>query len=193
MGTSTVSRILLATATIPVHDLGLYRGGPVDLLITSNTAAATARLGHALAACPRAPVLIVMHTVPGGISRASKSHLRSAEPHLAARFEVFHHRQWPELENPPGKTVPKPVLDLVRQLPEAIQRMYAGRAPTSAGGSGPQHALAASAPPGRAVAPARPREFPPRAGPPAPAGGHHVRPPHLSAPQSGGLRRVTGG
>ncbi|SFQ30870.1 hypothetical protein SAMN05421854_110206 [Amycolatopsis rubida] len=195
VGTTTFARVLLAEWKIPVRDLGVYRGGLVHLLITSNTAAATAQLGRALAACPRPPVLIVMHTVPGGLSRASKSHLRSAGPHLAATFTVFHQRQWTELEAPPGKTIPKPVADLVRRLPDAVRLMYsapARPAQPSAGGR-PAHPPSAVVPPGRAVVPPRPRSFPPRAGPAFPAGGLPVRPPQYSAPQPGGLGRVTGG
>ncbi|WP_158886263.1 hypothetical protein [Amycolatopsis anabasis] len=195
VGTSTFVRVLRAVATIPVHDLGVYRGGLVDLLITSNTASATAQLGCALAACPRPPVLIVMHTVPGGISRASKSHLRSAEPHLSSTFEVFHQRTWPELDSPPGKSVPKPVVSLVRELPEAVRRMYSVPARHVAPqNSGPQPLPPAVTPPGRTVSPPRPREFPPRAGPPPPAAGPPLPgPPQFSVPQPGGLPHVTGG
>lgn len=186
VGTSAFARAVHAELSIPVRDLGVYRGGLLDVLVTSNTAAGTARLGRALAACPRPPVLIVMHTVPGGISRASKSHLRSAEPHLTATLQVFHQRQWTELEAAPGKTIPKPVAELVRRLQDALRRMYSVPAH-------PAHPQSAVVPRGRAVAPPRPREFPPRAGPPLPAGGLPARPPQYSAPQPGGLGRVTGG
>lgn len=196
VGASTFARALSVAARVPVHDLGVYRGADpyhgtlVDLLITSNTAAATGQLGRALALCPRPPVLIIMHTVPGGVNRASTAHLRSADPHLSSTFQIYHQRQWPELEAAPGKDVPKSVLSVIRQLPAAVQAMY--RVPIR-----PPALAPAAAPPGwpqdpqrgrmsghleptrpahtagwtHSTGPPRPPQFPPRAGPaPASAG-----------------------
>jgi hypothetical protein len=130
VGVSTFARVLHAAVTVAVHDMGRYEGvGPLDLLVTSNTAASTTMLGRLLGLCPRPPVLIVMHTVAGGINRASRAHLRAAEPHVCTVLEVLHQRSWPGLAAPPGLLVPKRVLAVARELPAAVQRMYADTAP----------------------------------------------------------------
>jgi hypothetical protein len=137
-----------------------------------------------------------MHTVPGGLSRAARVHLRTAQGHISRVFEVFHYRHWPELDAPPGTTVPKPVLALVRALPAAVQAMYAAPpSPTPHRAQpGPGQIPVGAQPPGHALPPVRPREYPPRAGPFPPTGGPpNAGPQQFSAPQPGGLLRVIGG
>jgi hypothetical protein len=69
VGTSTWVRILkLGYPGLPVQDLREYRGGLVDVLVTSNTAASASCIGPALAHCPRPPLLVVMHTAAGPIA-----------------------------------------------------------------------------------------------------------------------------
>lgn len=133
VGTSTWARVLYLATHLPVNDAGVYRGGVVDVLISSNTAASTARLGPALAVCARPPVLVVMHTVPGTIAE-SRSHLRKVQPHITARFDIGHQRAWLEMASPPGPRIPakaKDIAEALRQLPAALQQMYAGPAQTS--------------------------------------------------------------
>lgn len=131
VGTSTWCRIVRVAVKLPVEDLGRYRGGPVDVLVTSNTAAATSRLGPALGLCPRAPVLVVMHTVPGAVVGA-RSHLRRVEPHIVARLDVAHHRSWLEMAAAPGeRLLPrlKDVVEALQRLPAALSAMYDLRPP----------------------------------------------------------------
>jgi hypothetical protein len=121
-------RILQAVSGgLPVRDLGLYRGGIVDVLVTSNTASAAARVGSALAQCRLPPVLVVMHTVPGVVVE-SRSLLRKVEPHVVARFDVAHYRSWVEMEHPPGpRLLPvkaKDLAEVLRQFPAALRAMY---------------------------------------------------------------------
>lgn len=138
VGTSTWVRALCRVIAMPVRDLGVYptdddpgsmggppRRPPVDVLVTSNTATATApaRLGRALAVCPRPPVLVVMHTVPGSIG-AARAHLRAAQPHITRLVTVAHQTYWLELDEPPGKHLPKGFAELVRSLPDAFAQMY---------------------------------------------------------------------
>lgn len=78
-------------------------------------------------ACGRAPVLVVMHTVPGVIGE-SRSQLRKAEPHVVARLDVAHHRVWLEMAQAPGARLSprmKDVLEALVRLPEALRAMYA--------------------------------------------------------------------
>ncbi len=117
---------------LPVEDLGVFASylasvhrasGIVDVLVTSNTAAATAQLGEALARCERRPLLVVMHTVPGSFS-AARAYLRQAKPHITRRFDVPHQQVWLEIPQPPGRYLPKDFTELVRALPEALTEMY---------------------------------------------------------------------
>lgn len=127
VGTSTWARILRLAMQVSVEDLRVFRGGPVDVLVTSNTTAATARIGPALAWCQWPPLLVVMHTVPGVIT-ASRSYLRTVEPHITARLHIGHHRAWLEMDAAPGTTVQslthvKDVTKALRQLPDALASM----------------------------------------------------------------------
>lgn len=123
VGTSAWIRGLRSCVRVHVEDLGVYRGGRLDVLITSNTAASTARLGEALGMCKRPPVLIVMHTVPGSVG-ASRAHLRRAAPHITRIFRVRHQHDWSEIDNPPGPHLPKGFIDVVRAIPSALHEMY---------------------------------------------------------------------
>jgi hypothetical protein len=103
-----------------------YQGGAVDVLVTSNTAAATAMIGPALRRCPRPPVLVVMHTAPGVVHEAH-AHLMTVEPHITARFDINHERAWLEMEAAPGKRLSrrmKDVVNAINRLPEALRAMY---------------------------------------------------------------------
>lgn len=135
VGTSTWARCLRLVTTFAVEDLGEYRGGLVDVLVTSNTAASTSRVGAALAVCPRPPVLVVMHTAPGVIAE-SRSHLRKVDPHITARFDIGHQRRWLEMDGAPGQRLPakaKDIAEAMRCFPEALRAMYAGPSrPTAA-------------------------------------------------------------
>lgn len=140
VGTSTWVRALMRVVAVPIRDLGVYpaddepgsvggshrRGPVVDVLVTSNTAASTAnaRLGRVLALCPRPPVLVVMHTVPGSIG-AARAHLRAAKAHVTRQIDVAHQPVWLELDEPPGKYLPKDFPKLVQSLPASFAQMYA--------------------------------------------------------------------
>lgn len=130
VGTSTWCRIVEAAVQLPVEDLGVYRGGAVDVLVSSNTAASTSRLGPALGVCPRAPVLVVMHTVPGVVV-GSRSHLRKVTPHVVVRLDIAHHRSWLDMAAAPGRVLPRrrDVVEALQRLPTALCVMYGVRPP----------------------------------------------------------------
>ena len=133
VGTSTWVRCLQLVTNLPVQDLGVYGGGVLDVLVCSNTAAATSRLGSALAACPRPPVLVVMHTA-AGVVVASRSYLRRVGPHITARFDIGHQRRWLEMDSAPGSRLPAKVKDIdeaLRRFPEALRVMYSPPRPVS--------------------------------------------------------------
>ncbi len=154
VGTSTWARVLQTGLRFPVADAGVYRGGVVDVLVSSNTAASTARIGRALSLCPRPPLLVVMHSASGQIAE-SRSHLRAVEPHITARFDIEHRRSWLETAEPPGRRLSpkdKDLTEALRRFPEALRQMYAATSPTPArtvaapaAGAGLGHPLAAAA------------------------------------------------
>lgn len=126
VGTSTWTRCLRIATNLDIEDLGVYGGGPVDVLVSSNTAASASRLGPVIAACPRPPVLIVMHTAAGVVA-GSRPHLRKVSPHLSARFDISHRRQWLEMEAAPGKRLPakaKDIVEALQRFPHALRAMY---------------------------------------------------------------------
>jgi hypothetical protein len=125
VGTSTWSRVLTRVwPRLEVTDVGVYRGGVVDILLTSTTAAATSRLRPALAACPRPPILVVMQTVPYRMPALSRALLRQATPYVTRVIEIGHQRQWPGLEAAPGRLVPKAAIEALRDLATALSAMY---------------------------------------------------------------------
>lgn len=141
VGTSTWVRIVRVATALPVDDLGTYRadqpGRLVDILVTSNTAAATSRIGPALGCCPRPPLLVVMHTAPGVIAE-SRSYLRMADPHLTARFDIGHRRSWLEMTSAPGERLPAKATDIetaMTQLAPALQAMFAAPHPGAVTGA----------------------------------------------------------
>jgi hypothetical protein len=132
VGTSTWTRAFSSQVRLPVEDLGVFAiylasirraSGIVDVLVTSNTAAATAQLGGVLARCERPPLLVVMHTVPGSIA-AARAYLRQAKPHITRQFDVSHQHVWLELDEAPGRYLPRDFAQLVRAIPGALQEMY---------------------------------------------------------------------
>lgn len=178
VGTSTWARILRLWSGQPVQDLREYRGGQVDVLVSSNTAASTSRIGDALRACLRKPLLVIMHTASGEVAE-SRSHLRKVEPHVTAILRIAHRRDWVEMAEAPGPRLPRKAKDLAEALGKfwpALQAMYAQPARIPAPTTGP----AASAQPARTPTP-RQSSVIPRAGPSAqqrwvpPPGG---QPPH---------------
>lgn len=131
VGTSTWVRVMRQATTVPVQDGGVYRVDgpvlPVDIVVTSNTAAAAARVGPVLAVCPRRPLLVVMHTAGGQLTEA-RAFLRMAEPHVTARFDIDHRRAWLDMPAAPGVRLPTKAQDIERAvagLVPALQAMYA--------------------------------------------------------------------
>ena len=186
VGTSTWTRVLQLFTRFPVADRGVYEGGPpgsdaalVDVLVTSNTAASTSRLGLALAQCPRPPLLVVMHTATGEIPDA-RANLRLISPHITARFDIEHRREWLEMTTAPGPKLPAHAKDLAhayQRFPAALADLLARpHAPTQMSIPPPHNAMPSPAP--RLGPPPLARLAFPRAGPtatgPAVTGQHFV-------------------
>ena len=120
VGTSTLTRAIQPYANVPVHDLGQFRGGSVDFLVTSNTAAATGHLGQALHVCTERPIVVVMHTVPGRTNPISAAHLRSAQPHRLAQIDLMHELGWTSIAAPPG-SLSRHAFEAIREAATALQ------------------------------------------------------------------------
>ncbi|RJQ66197.1 hypothetical protein D5S17_35835 [Pseudonocardiaceae bacterium YIM PH 21723] len=108
MGTSTCARVLHMNSlgAITTQDQGIYVGGPVDVLVTDNTASAIAWLGRALADCPRPPLLVVMHRAPD-VESVVRAELRKLDrPTIAGQIDIKYQETWLELTAPPGRHLP---------------------------------------------------------------------------------------
>ena len=142
-GTSTWVRVLGIKFGMPVQDLGVYGGGRVDVLVSSNHASSTAqiegalnlaRISHQQAGLPHLkPLLVVMHIAPGSVTE-SKAYLRKALPHLTALFQIAHHRDWPRMVLAPGSDVPttKDLANVLEKFPFALRAMYTRPGPPPA-------------------------------------------------------------
>lgn len=134
-GTSTLVRILNAWHNPPdspqhneIRDLGVFHPdhlrGPVDLLVSSNTGAASARLPYVVAMQPRPPVLVVMRTALGRVP-VFEAILKVTKGNLTRLFELEHRRKWIELDFAPGREVDSAVTLVMGKLPAAITEMWA--------------------------------------------------------------------
>lgn len=121
----------------------MYGNGLVDVLITSNSAAATVRLGRALARCALPPLLVVMHTIPGSVG-AARAHLRKIEPHITQRFDVPYQQMWSEIDEPPGRCIPKQFTAIIRSIPDAVRKMYSSPQSQSVAYAAPERQEACS-------------------------------------------------
>lgn len=171
---------------VPLADeLGRLRAvrqnnGAVDILVSSNTAAAAARIGPALALCPRPPLLVVMHTAAWEPAE-TRAHLRKITPHIAVQIDIAHHRVWLGIDAAPGQHLSekaRDISDALARFPERLRAMYATPAAPAAQFAPSPNPDVATRPP---VAPARPSALVPRAGPP---------PPSWRPPPGGGPARV---
>ncbi|MFJ5984420.1 hypothetical protein [Lentzea sp. NPDC092896] len=116
--------------------------GRVEVLVSSNTAASTSRIGptlHTLHQLARhhgyhqpPPVLVVMHTVPGVVSTL-KADLITVAPHLTAILRVRHKQDWLGMAQPPGDSYPqhKDIVEALDGMRDAIVAMYLGGPTTS--------------------------------------------------------------
>lgn len=169
VGTSTWVRLMRWNTRNPVKDLGVpYRGGPLHVLVTATTAAANRNLGAALKACPRPPLLVVMQTVPFKAATDARALFRSAEPHIAGRFDVGFRKAWLEMSEPPGRRYPSRDSELIATIGEfftALQQLLAPHPPHPSPGvaqplrHAPQRAVAAAWPPAWRPASGAPPQF----------------------------------
>jgi len=116
-----------------------YTNGRVDVLVSSNTAASTSRIGATLRAmhelahrngyCQPPPVLVVMHTV-SGVVRTLKADLITVQPHLTATLHIRHKPDWLTMPQPPGESAlsHKDIAAALAAIPQAIKEMYSAPA-----------------------------------------------------------------
>lgn len=155
VGTSTWVRLWRAAhreaLRAEITDAGHYTNGRVDVLVSSNTAASTSRIGSTLNAVHHSarlkgryqppPVLVVMHTVAGWVDTL-KAHLITVEPHLTAILHIGHKKDWLAMPQPPGDVLPqhKDIAAALAAIPQAITAMYS--APVTPAPLAPQPATA---------------------------------------------------
>ena len=124
VGTRTVARLLATQTPSPVSTIGL---GPeqhhCDVLVTAVPAAATRWLPAALTHVSAPPVLVVVHTVPGGLPSSSRARIRAARAHVAAVVHLPHLRSWLSLDTPPGPgPLPRPAVRARDELQRALEQ-----------------------------------------------------------------------
>ncbi|MFJ8966665.1 hypothetical protein ACIRG5_45450 [Lentzea sp. NPDC102401] len=130
---------------VPIYVNGrvaAYTNGRVDVLVSSNTAASTSRIGSTLRTMQQLadrngyhqppPVLVVMHTVAGAV-RTLKADLITVQPHLTTTLHIRHKPEWLLMQQPPGDAAlsHKDIVDALVAIPQAIKEMYLGGPATS--------------------------------------------------------------
>lgn len=119
VGARTLTRLLAGHCPATTTDLARARQ-PLDVLVTSITAAAAAQLPEALAQLSTPPVLAVVHTVPGPVPPAARARIRAAQAHVRRTVSVPYVPAWTGLETPPGEVVPRRVGRARTQLVAAV-------------------------------------------------------------------------
>lgn len=153
-------------AALHARDMGVYYGGPADIVVCRSTSISVGAAHRVINAVPGAPVLVVVADGPLRTPAPVKARVRMVEPHLAALIWMPYVEQWRHTDDavkhaaavsshPDG--VPKwlqPWAAALRQLGTAVLPLLEGpsSAPVAAGVTG----QVASHPPGLSREPRAP-------------------------------------
>lgn len=88
VGTTTIATALHA------RDLGVYCGGPADIVVCRSTSSSVGAAHRVINAVPGAPVLVVVADAPLRPPAPVKARVRMVEPHLAALVWMPYVEQW---------------------------------------------------------------------------------------------------
>jgi hypothetical protein len=83
----------IATA-LHARDLGVYCGGPADVVVCRSTSSSVGAAHRVINAVPGAPVLVVVADGPLRTPAPVKARVRMVEPHLAALVWMPYVEQW---------------------------------------------------------------------------------------------------
>lgn len=88
VGTTTIATALHA------RDLGVYCGGPADIVVCRSTSSSVGAAHRVINAIPGAPVLVVVADGPLWTPAPVKARARMVEPHLTALVWMPYVEQW---------------------------------------------------------------------------------------------------
>ncbi|MBV8994448.1 MAG: hypothetical protein JO287_12310 [Pseudonocardiales bacterium] len=134
-------------AALQARDLGVYCGGPADIVVCRSTSTSVGAAHRVINAVPGTPVLVVVADGPLRIPAPVKARIRMVEPHLAALVSMPYVEQWRHLDDALAQagavsrypdSVPKwlqPWAAALRQLGNAVLPLLEGpcSAPVAAG------------------------------------------------------------
>ncbi|MFN2534867.1 MAG: hypothetical protein ABR528_06410 [Pseudonocardiaceae bacterium] len=134
-------------AALQARDLGVYCGGPADIVVCHSTSTSVGAAHRVINTVPGTPVLVVVADGPLRIPAPVKARIRMVEPHLTALVSMPYVEQWRHTDDalkhagavsshPDG--VPKwlqPWAAALRQLGNAVLPLLEGpsSAPVAAG------------------------------------------------------------
>lgn len=104
-------------AALGAQDLGVYRGGPVEVLVCRDTVSALGAAHRAVQAAPGQPVLVVVASTPASMPRAAAARLQMVRPHVAAAVQVPFVSRWREVTDPHAEAAA-----LLRRPPRELPR-----------------------------------------------------------------------
>ena len=88
VGTTTIATALHG------RDLGVYCGGPADIVVCRSTSSSVGAAHRVINAIPGAPVLVVVADGPLRTPAPVKARVRMVEPHLTALVWMPYVEQW---------------------------------------------------------------------------------------------------
>ena len=88
VGTTTIATALHG------RDLGVYVGGPADIVVCRSTSSSVGAAHRVINAIPGTPVLVVVADAPLRTPAPVKARARMVEPHLAALVWMPYVEQW---------------------------------------------------------------------------------------------------
>lgn len=95
MGTTTVHFLIPASI-----DLGVYRGGYVDVLVCRSTVLDLTRAHRAVQAVPGKPLLVVVQDIPAKPPRSVRALTTMVEPHVAGVVNLPFVPDWRNESDP---------------------------------------------------------------------------------------------
>lgn len=85
-------------AALQAQDLGIYCGGPVDIVVCRTTSSSVAAAHRVVNAAPSKPVLVVVADGPLRMPAPAKARLTMVEPHLTALVAMPFVPRWREID-----------------------------------------------------------------------------------------------
>ncbi|MGH3672676.1 MAG: hypothetical protein ACRDSH_18925 [Pseudonocardiaceae bacterium] len=106
-------------AALQAQDLGIYCGGPVDLVVCRTTSSSVAAAHRVVNAAPGKPVLVVVADGPLRIPAPAKARLTMVEPYLTALVAMPYVTRWRETDQALEQAVA--ALRYPNQVPKWLQ------------------------------------------------------------------------